>query len=288
MCVRTLLLCAGAALSLAACQKNEPAGAPAPAAEVAAPAADASVVGRSETPRAPLPIPQLAYAYQYALTAPPPAVRKLVSKHEAVCWAAGPAVCQVVGSSVEEEGKDQVSAVLTLRAQPEWLRTFRSGLDDDTRAVGGRPVNTQTTSDDLAGQMVDTDAEMRSLVILRDRLEDTLRNRQGKLSEVMEVEQQLAAVRARIDAARASAASMKGRVAASTLTISYQSSGVLAPSGSLAPLAEATGDVVRLFVGMVAVLIRAGALLAPVGVLIGLLWWLRRRLRRPSPRPPAA
>ncbi|MEW5683784.1 MAG: DUF4349 domain-containing protein [Pseudomonadota bacterium] len=289
MRVRNLLLYATTALSLVACQKRDGGSmtASAPAAEAAAPAADPSVSFRAEISPGPLPASQLAYAYQFALSAPPPAVRKLVSKHEAVCWAAGPSVCQVVGSNIEEQGKDQVSATLTLRAQPQWLRTFRSGLDDDTRAVGGRPVNTRTTSDDLATQMIDTDAEMRSLVILRDRLEETLRTRKGKLSEVMEVEAQLAEVRARIDAARSLAASMKGRVAASTLTISYQSSGVLAPSGSLAPLGEAVRDVVGLFVGMLAIMIRAGAVLAPVGGLAAVLWWLQRRMRRPAPKPPS-
>jgi hypothetical protein len=289
MRVCTLLLGAAVALSVAACQKADGNGASAPAAEATAPAADAAASPRAETPGAQLPMPQLAYAYRYALTAPPPAVRKLVSKHEAVCWAAGPTVCQVVGSDVQEQGKDQVSAILTLRAQPDWLRTFRAGLDDDTRAVGGRPENTKTTTDDLAGQIVDTDAELRSLIILRDRLEETLRSRSGKLSEVMEVEQQLAQVRAQIDAARSHSASTKGRVAASTMTISYQSSGVLAPSGTLAPLGEAVGDVAGLFVGMLAVLIRASALLAPLGVVVAAAWWLVRvNRRRPAPKPPAA
>jgi len=291
MRTRALLLCAVTALSLAACQKN--AGgpeAPAPAADAAAPAAEADAAASPSTQRAeapaPLPMPQLAYAYKYALTAPPQSVRKLISKHEAVCWAAGPQVCQVVGSDISEEGKDQLHATLTLRAQPAWLRTFRNGLDDDTKAVGGRTVTANTASEDLAADIVDTEAALRSKLILRDRLEQMLRTRQGKLADLMQAEQQLAAVRAEIDATRSQAAQMKGRVAASTLTINYRSTGVLAPSGVFAPVGEATGDVAATLAVMTALVIRLGTVVLPLAGLGWLGWRIVRLARRR--RSPAA
>lgn len=284
---KTAALCALAALSLAACQKREvPPPAPSADAVASAPAADAAAPAEAGAPsaeRAPLvpptavALPQLAYAYKYALAAPPKAVRKLVTKHEQVCWAAGPTVCQVVGSNVSEEGKDQVSATLTLRAQPQWMRTFRAGLDDDTKAVGGRTITADTTSDDLSRNIVDTEASLRSQVILRDRLEAALKTRKAKVSELFEMEQQLAEVRGQIDAARSQVAMMKGQVAMSTLTVSYRSKGVLAPSGSFAPLGEAAGDVVGILVGVLAFLIRAAALLAPVAGLAALAWWIVRQ-----------
>jgi hypothetical protein len=285
---KTAALCALAALSLAACQKKEEAP-PAPSADAvtSAPAADAaaapaeasspSAAPMSVPPPAAVSLPQLAYAYKYALAAPPKAVRKLVTKHEQVCWAAGPTVCQVVGSNVSEEGPDRISATLTIKAQPAWLRTFRAGLEDDTKAAGGRTVTADTTSDDLSGDLVDTEAALRSQVILRDRLEATLKTREGKVSELFEMEQQLAEVRGQIDASRSFAGMMKGQVAMSTMTVSYQSKGVLAPSGSFAPLGEAAGDVVGIFVGVLAFLIRAAALLAPVAGLAALVWWVVRQ-----------
>ena len=293
MRTRALLFCAVAALSLAACSKKAegPASAPAADAAASAPAAEASTTASPTTqadvvtpaPTPALSIPQLAYAYQYALAAPPKQVRKLVSKHEAVCWAAGPTVCQVVGSNVTEDGPDKVEAKLTIRAQPAWLRTFRAGLDDDTRAVGGRTLTTDTSSEDLSRSLVDTEAALRSRVILRDRLEETLRTRKGKVSELFEMEQQLAQVRGEIDATRSEIAMMKGRVAGSTLTISYRSSGVLAPSGSFAPVSEAAGDVVGILVFTLAFMIRAAAVLGPIGVLGWVVW----RATRPTKRPKA-
>jgi hypothetical protein len=318
-----LALCALAALSLAACQKKDEAP-PAPAAEVAAPAADAAAadtayataapaadaaVAEGEAPPAPTtrapvlprprpaeaqPIrpdvsaPQLAYAYQYALAAPSKAVRKLVNKHEQVCWAAGPSVCQVVGSNISEDGKDQVSAKLTIRAQPAWLRTFRAGLDDDTKAVGGRTITADTSSDDWSRTIVDSEAQLRSQIILRDRLEAALKSRKAKVSELFEMEQQLAQVRGQIDTARSEVAMMKGRVAMSTLTIDYRSKGVLAPDGSFAPLGDAASDVVGIFVGVLAFLIRAAAVLAaPVG-LGALIWVVGQRRRKAAVKAPTA
>ncbi|WP_296599056.1 DUF4349 domain-containing protein [Phenylobacterium sp.] len=291
-----ITLCALAALSVAACQKAEP-----PPAEVAAAsAADAVAAPSAETARAPdvgraqaaspLAIPQLAYVYKYALAAPPQKVRGLVSKHEQVCWAAGPTVCQVVGSNVRENGPDEISASLTLKAQPAWLRTFRAGLEDDTKAVGGRMVTADTTSDDLSRNIVDTEAALRSQVILRDRLEATLKTRKGKVSELFEMEQQLAQVRGQIDATRSEIALMRGQVATSELRIDYRSEGVLAPKGSLAPLGAAAGDVVGIFVFTLAFLIRALAVLAPVAGLGALVWWLVRLQgqKKAAAKPPAA
>ncbi|MBU1375837.1 MAG: DUF4349 domain-containing protein [Alphaproteobacteria bacterium] len=290
-----LTLCALAALSLAACQKanvNDPPAASAEAAaSAAAPAADA-VAKADVIPAAPpvgVSLPQLAYVYKYALAAPPQKVRGLMSKHEQVCWAAGPAVCQVVGSNVSEDGPDKISATLTLKAQPTWLRTFRAGLEDDTKAAGGRTVTADTTSDDLSGDMVDTEAALRSQVILRDRLEATLKTRKGKVSELFEMEQQLAQVRGQIDATRSHLAMMKGQVATSELRIDYRSEGLVAADGSLAPLSAAAGDVVGIFVFTLAFLIRALAVIAPVAGLGALVWWMAKlqdQRKRAAAKPP--
>lgn len=288
-----ITLCALAALSLAGCQKAADNPASAPTADTAsAPAPEASTVRQGAAKAEPAPlvlsIPQLAYSYKYALAAPPKKVRGLVSKHEQACWAAGPTVCQITGSSVTEDGPDKVAATLTLRAQPAWLRTFRAGLEADTKAAGGRMITADTASDDLSRNIVDTEAGIRARTVLADRLEAALRTRSGKVSELFEMEQQLAQVRGEIDAARSELAMMRTRVATSELRIDYRSEGVLAPSGSFAPIGEAAGDVVGIFVATLAFLIRALALLAPVAGVIGAAWWLIRTLNRRKPAAPTA
>ena len=284
-----IALCALAALSLAACSKPEERPREASAADAAAaPAADAA--GRAD--QAPLPslsIPQLAYVYRYALAAPPDGVRALMLRHEQACWAAGPAVCQVTGSTLKEDGPDELTGALSLRARPDWLRTFRQALEADTKAAGGRMVSSDTSSDDLSRQIVDTEAALKAKAVLRDRLRETLRTRPGKARDFFEMEQQLAGVQAEIDAGRSELAMMRTRVATSELRIDYRSEGVLAPHGSLAPLGAAADDVVGIFVGVLAVLIRALALLTPVAGLGALVWWIARgaRTRGPAKLPKA-
>ena len=284
-----ITLCALAALSLAACQKKETSPQSAPSAEGAAPAAEAAAPVRADTtPNPAISIPQLAYAYRYALAAPPKEVRHLISKHEAMCWAAGPATCQVTGSNVAEDGPDKVSATLTLRAQPGWLRQFRLGLEDDTKAVGGRMTTNDTTSDDLSRSLVDTEAALKAKTTLRDRLQETLRTRSGKVKDFFEMEQQLAQVQGEIDATRSELAMMRTRVATSELRIDYRSEGVLAPSGSFAPVTTAMSDVTSIFMATLAFLIRVLAAIAPVAAVGGGLWWLIRRLNRAAGKSPAA
>ena len=283
-----ITLCALAALSLAACQKGDQQPrevAAAPAADAAAPP-PAGATSQPERASPTLAIPQLAYVYRYALAAPPDGVRSLVARHEQACFMAGPTICQVTGSTIREDDEDKVSATLSIRAQPQWLRLFRQTLEGDAKAAGGRLVTSDTASDDLARELVDTEAALKAKTVLRDRLQETLRTRPGKAKDFFEMEQQLAGVQAEIDAARSELTSMRTQVAASELKIEYSSEGMFAPRGALQPLGQAADDVVGIFVGTLAMLIRALALLTPIGGLVALVWWVSRG-RRTKVRPPA-
>lgn len=279
-----------ASLTLAAC--SQPAErAEAPAAEAMAPApaaladqsaayAPAEAKGGA-APQAPLPVtlPMLAYSYEYAISAPPKAIRVLVSRHEAACAAAGPAVCQVVGSSVSEDGEDRVSANLTLKAQPAWLKRFRETLGAEAKASGGRLVRAAVDSEDLSRQIVDSEAALRARTTLRDRLQALLASRPGKLSDLLEVERELARVQGEIDATQSELTMMRGRVATSEIKLTYESGGVLAPEGAWSPVGRAFGDVADILAGTIAVMVRTVAVLAPwILVIGGLFWVFRRRL----------
>lgn len=283
-----------ASLTLAACSKPaERAESETPAAEAMASApaalADSSAAyapadakgGAPEQKPAPVSVPMLAYSYDYAISAPPKAIRTLVSRHEASCAAAGAAVCQVVGSSVSEAGEDRVSANLTLKATPAWLKRFREGLGAEAKANGGRLVRAAVESEDLSRQIVDSEAILRARTTLRDRLQDLLASRPGKLSELLEVERELARVQGEIDATQSELTMMRGRVATSEIKLTYESGGVLAPEGAWSPVGRAFGDVADILAGTIAVMVRGVAALGPwILVIGGLLWVFRRRLPR--------
>jgi len=259
-------------------------GAAAPAQMKAeAPAAEADA--RPERPA--ISIPQLAYSYAYELSAPAKAIRAMVARHEAACAQAGPTVCQLTGSSVREMGDDRIEGTVKLRATPAWLGRFRAGLGSDVQAAGGRVTHASVVSEDLSRQIVDTEAAIRAKATLRDRLQALLASRPGKLSELLELERELAQVQGELDATQSELAVMRSRVATSELTLSYASAGVIAPEGVLAPLAEAVTGMVGILVLTLAGMVTVLAWTAPWALLAGGLYWVHRRRLAARAKKPA-
>src|SRR5690606_23488191 len=108
---------------------------------------------------------------------------------------------------------------------------------------------------------------------LRDRLQDLLASRPGKLQELLEVERELARVQAEIDATESALAVMRTRVATSRLTIDYVSEGVLAPDSAFRPLQEAVHGIAGYFFGGLAAIVVILAVLAPFALVFGPLLW---------------
>ena len=253
-------------------------------------AAEAAPAPEANQPPAPLPpsAPMLAYSYEYRIAAPAKAIRALAARHEAACVAAGPAICQVTATDITTEGEGEVRGTLTLRAEPAWLRKFRGGLTREAHDAGGEVQSAAATSEDLTRQIVDTEAAMRAKTTLRDRLQELLASRPGKLSELLELEQALADVQQQIDAANSELAVMRTRIATSALTLNYASSGIAGRPGAWAPLGEALGDVGGMLATSLGGLVRVVVIAAPWALALAGLWFLvRNRLPRRRPKPPA-
>jgi hypothetical protein len=258
------------------------------ATEAAAASADAAAApsgGAGQPSPVQISIPQLAYRYDYGVEAPAKGIRGLVSRHEEACLKAGPRLCQVTRSGVRELGKDRLSASLEFRAEPGWLKRFRDGLAGDAEAAGGRVNRAEVDSEDLSRQIVDTEARLRAMTTLRDRLQALLATRPGKLSDLVEIERELARVQGDIDSMQSQLTVMRGRVAMSEVTIRYTSAGVLAPQGVWSPLGKAFTDFLGIVVFTVAAMVRLIAWLLPWVLLGAGLWWLLRK-RLPAPRWP--
>jgi hypothetical protein len=225
-------------------------------------------------------IAQIAYSYAIGLELPAKAVVPLRDAHIKLCTQAGPQRCQLIGSTSQAQGEDHVSAEVSLRGEPKWLEAFRAQISTSTEKADGRVLSNSISSEDLTRQLIDTEAQLRAKTTLRNRLQDLLANRRGKLGELLEVERELARVQGEIDSMTSQLAVMRARVGMSDLSINYQSEGVPVSDSTADPTLQAFND----FLGIVSTsfggVIRLLAVLLPWLILvIPLFWWLRRRWR---------
>lgn len=232
---------------------------------------------------APIVAPSIAYAYRFGLELPADAVPTVMGRHEQACIAAGPAACQVIGSNSSRVGRDSVQASLEMRATPAYVARFRAALDGEAKGAGGRVAQQAVESEDLTRQLVDTEARMRAMETLRDRLQQLLATRSGTLEQLLQVERELARVQGELDATRSALAAMRTRVQTSRLDVTYSAAGQLAPDSAARPVVDALNSASYAFMTSLGMLILFIASVLPVllvgAPLIWLLWRWRRSLR---------
>lgn len=224
--------------------------------------------------------PMLAYVYGVSLEVPARNVRPIMSTHEQACRSAGPRVCQVVNSSVNASGDDSVFGQITLRAEPRWLETFRSGMEGQAKDAGGRIREQNVSSEDLTRQIVDVTARLNAQKTLRNRLQEILRSRPGRLADLLETERELARVQGEIDSAESQLAMMRERVAMSVLQLDYASRPSAVTGGAFEPVTDALTEFFSIVMEGFGLIIRLVAVAIPVAIVVVPLGWLLLRWRR--------
>jgi hypothetical protein len=246
----------------------------------------------------PAPILYLAYSYQVGLELPADRLAEVMDAHMQECVAAGPRLCQLVSSQRQGDPDSSMRGSLSIRGEPAWLRRYMDQLEGDAESAGGRVRSQATNTEDLTRAIVDTEASLRAMTTLRDRLQRLLASRPGKLSDLLEVERELARVQSEIDSQQSNLAVMRTRVAMSELTIGYESAPRAVASDTFEPLTDSFAGFTGILVHGVAMIVTLIAALLPWVLLIGLIVWLvlawrKRRGGRlfrkpPPPVPPAA
>lgn len=226
------------------------------------------------------PVLYLAYAYQVGLELPAGTLASVVERHVAACQGAGPRLCQLIGSNVSGDPESAMSGYVSLRAEPAWLNTFRNGLEAEAAAADGRILAETTNTEDLTRAIVDTEARLRAQTALRDRLQRLLESRPGRLSDLLEVERELARVQGEIDSVQSNLAVMRTRVAMSELTLSYQSAPRPLRSDTFRPLGEAFANFLGIVVMGFAAIVTIIAGLIPIAIVVIPIIWLLLRWRR--------
>lgn len=247
-------------------------------AEEAADASADSVESAADTGSAPIPVsvPQIAYTYTYGFRIAADAIAPLQQNHADLCEDKGPDVCRII--SMEQSGSegDYGYGRLVLAVASKDARAFGAQLNGSAESMDGEQVSLSISGEDLSKSIVDTEARLRSRTLLRDRLMDILRSRNGSVAELVEAERGVAQVNEEIDQASSWLAEMKGRVAFSEVTINYNS-GSRSSGSFTGPIAEAFSSIGAILGTTIAAIIIGLTILVPLLLLFFALRWLWRR-----------
>ena len=224
----------------------------------------------------------LAYRYGYGIELPAATVKPTMDAHMQACQAAGPALCQVMGSNANAYSDSNVQAQLSLRAEPDWLDGFVAKMRTDIDAADGRLTSATTNVQDLTRSILDTDARLSAQKTLRTRLENLLQTRDAKLPDLLALERELARVQSEIESATANLKALRARVSMSTVDISYTSESVAVSRSAFAPIGNAIKGFTRtLSEGLSGVIYFFAAILPwLIFVILPALWVLRWFWRR--------
>ena len=220
----------------------------------------------------------LAYRYNYGFQLPAQSVATTSEFHADMCLKAGPSKCQVLNSSTSSHNEDNVVAHLSLRAEPQWLETFKTELQSSVEAAKGKMTNSGVSAEDLTRQILDTDARLKAQTTLRDRLQGLLATRNAELKDLLALERELARVQGQIESATTTLNVLRKRVSMSVVDINYHSQSVAVSQSALAPIGRALKNFVGQFAYGLSNVIAffAGILPWLIFVIIPGLWILRR------------
>lgn len=218
--------------------------------------------------------PQIAYRYEMGFRLPAEAIKPLQERHADMCEARGPNVCRIISMRQADSDGDYAYGNLQIAVAANVAREFGKQLETQSESSDGELVSSSITGEDLSKAIVDTEARLRARTLLRDRLMEVLRSRKGTVAELVEAERGVAQVNQEIDQARSWLNEMRGRVAYSQMSISYES-GRRVTGGFAEPIRNAWGSLGSILGSMIAFLMLAVTVLTPLGLLsfAGLKAW---------------
>jgi hypothetical protein len=218
----------------------------------------------------------MAYTYGWTFAVPTANMEGLLATHKKLCEDAGPAKCYVVNSTITGIGQntEYANGSLSLRASEDWVRTFEGGVETGLKPFDATLDSNSKTGEDLTVEIVDGTARLNSMKTMRDRLQELLRDRPGRLSDLLEIERELARVQADIDARESVLAALKLRVAMSSLTLAYTPKYTAVSESIWRPLGDAFSNFAPNFAMTLAAIVEFIGTILPTVIIVGLLLWL--------------
>ncbi|MDP5241312.1 DUF4349 domain-containing protein [Uliginosibacterium sp. 31-16] len=184
--------------------------------------------------------------------------------------------CEVVSAGIENQNGDMGGANLSLR-----IVSAQAGMLLDTLRGLGKLAQHQMSQTDRTNEVVDIQARLANQKTLRDRLRTLVASRNvAKVSELLEVERELARVQGEIDSAEGQMRATLAVTEKISFDINFRAPASFSRPGSWEPLREAWQNMGRTFAASLAGLMYflAGGL--PWFVVGGGVIWALRRLWR--------
>lgn len=204
---------------------------------------------------------------------------KLQATHQAAVARCQAPVCEMLESTFKGGTQYEVArATLKVRILPAQAAGYVAEATRD-----GEVIEQRTETEDKTDQVIDTDARLRNLNELRDRLRSLLKTSGAKLSEIIEIERELARVQAELESAQGQRKLLAAETERTTLILTWQGRRSLAESGTFATLKNAFTQSGRTLAESLAALVTFLVAILPWVLVLGALvqglrlWWRSRR-----------
>ena len=181
--------------------------------------------------------------------------------------------CQVLSANYNKETPySPPSASLYVRIPPRNVEIFLSGL-----ANNGEVMQHGRDSEDKTSQVVDTDARIKNLTELRDRLRLMLTDKSAKFKDIIEVERELSNTQSQLDSMLSMRKILSQETDLVAVNINFSAAQGITEQGFFAPVARAIKDAGRVMMESLGGVITFVMSAIP-WLLIGIpvLWLVRR------------
>lgn len=181
-----------------------------------------------------------------------------------------------IGAEQESRENEALRSQMTIRVPAARFDRFLDTLLHESVYTATKRI----TAEDVTRQYVDTDARVRSRQATEERYRQLLKQARN-VKEVLEVEEQLTAIREEIDVQEAELRTLKSEVALSTVELTFYQETEATPAPEAPYLSRLGSNITSgfrliggFFLGL-AYLLPLVALLAGLG--LATRWWVRRR-----------
>lgn len=257
-------------------QGPDPFGATAPSAhdlaKRAAPTAGQAAPAANEPPAQ----QQIAYSYGLGFQIASDRIAELQRAHTGLCEAMGPK-CRIIRiSQANADGFDGYGEVNLQVASTE-AGNLEASLVEPAEKLGGELVSSVRDGEDLTENIIDSEARLKSRLLLREKLTAILQSNRGSVAELIEAEKAVADVNAEIDEARNTLEEFRNRIRYSDVQIKYEPYFGQTQLGFSRPVITAFRSIGTTFGMSIAALIYLVTALVPVIALILALRWVLHR-----------